>query len=269
VINGLDLFSGIGGISIGLSRWVEPIAYCENDRFSQSDLLDNMHNGHIKMAPIWDDVRTLKGKDLPVMPDIVYGGFPCQDISTAGLGAGLDGQRSGLYFEIVRLVEETKPTFVFLENVAAIRTRGLSRVCYELAARGYDLRWTVISASSVGACHQRARWFLLAHTDCESSRKQLFNQFDKSKNGVVSARKKGIDTHTHSTRRERYGRTFGNESKITKPVGFGRWTSEPAIRRGDHGLQNRPHELKSLGNSVVPYQVEKAFETLIGFRATA
>lgn len=116
MINGLDLFSGIGGITIGLSEWVRPVAYCEIDPYCQSVLISRMLEGTLPTAPIWDDVKTLQGADLPEI-DIICGGFPCQDISVAGHGKGLEGERSGLFFEIVRLAKEVKPTFLFLENV--------------------------------------------------------------------------------------------------------------------------------------------------------
>lgn len=165
MLNGLDLFSGIGGLSVALSGVVRPLAYCENERYCQGVLLSRMRTGDLRTAPIWDDVRTLKGQLLPAV-DIIYGGFPCQDISVAGNGAGLEGSRSGLFFEVVRLVREIAPTFVFLENVPAIRTRGAERVVKELASLGYDCRWTVVSAADVGAPHRRDRWFLLAaHTE--------------------------------------------------------------------------------------------------------
>ena len=161
-MNGLDLFSGIGGLSLALKPWVSTIAYVESDRYAQGVLLSRMRDGSLDVAPIWDDVRTLRGQHLDIPIDIIFGGFPCQDISVAGAGRGMGGERSGLYTHIERLVEETKPAFVFLENVPAIRTRGLGRVVWGLSSLGYDCRWTVISAASVGAPHKRDRWFLLA-----------------------------------------------------------------------------------------------------------
>jgi DNA (cytosine-5)-methyltransferase 1 len=163
VLNGLDLFSGIGGLSLALSEWVQPMAYCEIDRYAQGVLLSRMAENQLRKAPIWDDVRTLRGNTLPII-DIIYGGFPCQDISVAGNGAGLAGERSGLFFEIARLCSELRPAFVFLENVPAITSRGGREVVGTFAALGYDARWCVISAASVGANHKRERWFLLAHT---------------------------------------------------------------------------------------------------------
>ena len=103
MLYGLDLFSGIGGITKALEGYVVPVAYCENDRYAQGVLLSRMGDGDLPRAPIWDDVRTLKSEMLPAI-DIIYGGFPCQDISVAGRGGGLDAERSGLFFEVARLV---------------------------------------------------------------------------------------------------------------------------------------------------------------------
>jgi site-specific DNA-cytosine methylase len=164
MLRGLDLFSGIGGLTLALAPWVRPSVYCDNDRFAQAVLLSRMARQELPYAPIWDDIRTLRAEILPTV-DIIYGGFPCQDISTAGTGAGLDGSRSGLFFEVVRLARELRPRFLFLENVAAIAVRGLDRVLLELTALGYDCRWTIVSAAEVGAPHLRERWFLLAHAN--------------------------------------------------------------------------------------------------------
>lgn len=159
---GLDLFSGIGGNSLALRQYVKTIAYCEANRYAQSVLLSRMGDGDLEIAPIWDDVQTLSGHQLDTVAiDIIIAGFPCQDISVAGHGKGLAGERSGLVFEIFRLLDEVKPKFVFLENVPAIRCRGGERVVKELASRGYDCRWDCLSAFDVGAPHKRDRWFLL------------------------------------------------------------------------------------------------------------
>lgn len=168
-MNGLDLFSGIGGIGVALEPWVRTVTYCEQDRYAQGVLLSRMQSGDIDTAPIWNDVRSLT-KDLLPPIDIIFGGFPCQDISVAGAGKGLGGERSGLFFEIIRLTKETKPSFIFLENVPAIRTRGLREVIKAFTEIGYDCRWTCLSASSVGAPHKRERWFLLAHANGKSLR---------------------------------------------------------------------------------------------------
>lgn len=161
-MNAIDLFSGIGGFSLGLTGYTRTVLYCEADAPAQSVLLSRMAEGKIDCAPICTDIREITAGFIDVPIDIICGGFPCQDISVAGKGVGLEGKRSGLFFEIVRLAKEIKPTFLFLENVSAIRTRGLDRVIEELTEVGYDLRWCMLSASDVGAKHKRERWFLLA-----------------------------------------------------------------------------------------------------------
>jgi DNA (cytosine-5)-methyltransferase 1 len=171
-INGLDLFSGIGGIALALHPWVQTVAYCEIEKYPQKVLLKNMENGNLDTAPIYPDVTTLKGKDLEHRIDIITGGFPCQDISVAGHGAGLAGERSGLFFEIVRLARELRPTFIFLENVPAITTRGGCAVVAELTKIGYDCRWTTLSAKAVGANHKRERWWLLARLQPSHARRE-------------------------------------------------------------------------------------------------
>ena len=175
-MNGLDLFSGIGGIALALRPWVRVRCYVEIDRYCQAVLMSRMRDGQIDDAPIWDDVRTFEpepwgGRDgrpyqgqfgYPI--DIISGGFPCQDISVAGRGAGLGGERSGLFFEIVRLARALRPRFIFLENVPAIVGRGGWEVIGALAALGYDARWGVLSAFDVGAPHLRERWWCLAYS---------------------------------------------------------------------------------------------------------
>ncbi len=171
MLNGLDLFSGIGGISLALSDWVRPIAYCEIDKYCQGVLLSRMANGNIPVAPIWDDVGTLRGETLVGITDIIYGGFPCQDISVAGHGKGLAGERSGLFWEIYRLAKEILPSYIFLENVPAITSRGGLTVVRAITEMGYDCRWCVISAASVGAVHKRERWFCLARNTLRTPRR--------------------------------------------------------------------------------------------------
>jgi len=165
MLNGLSLFSGIGGLDVALSEWVRPVAYSEIDPYCQAVLLSRMRSLHLPNAPIWTDITSFSEAEFKVFRGfvhILYGGFPCQDISIAGLGKGLAGERSGLFFEIVRLAKEIKPSFLFLENVPAITSRGGLRVVREIAEMGYDCRWCCISAASVGACHRRDRWFCLA-----------------------------------------------------------------------------------------------------------
>lgn len=163
VINGLDLFSGIGGLSLALAPWVRPIAYCENDRHAQSVLLARMADGLLVNAPIWDDVRTLRAQHLPQV-DMVYGGFPCQDVSLAGARKGVEAQRTGLFREAIRLIRECQPKLVFFENVEGIK-KFVHVIRSELETLGYYCRDGFLSAKDIGANHKRNRWWLLAHSN--------------------------------------------------------------------------------------------------------
>lgn len=288
MLNGLDLFSGIGGISLALGEYARTVTYCENDRYCQSVLLNRMEKGSIPAAPVWDDVRTLTGDMLPHI-DIIYGGFPCQDISVAGNGIGLEGKRSGLFFEIIRLVREIRPRFVFLENVPAITVRGLDRVLLELTALGYDSRWTIVSAAEVGACHQRDRWFLLAHTNGERGRhEQVCQSRSRGQTSTIDNSQDTPDANSlrelqsqgsKQNQRERFGHNSENlanadgkglegsgrqESKLARPVQYGGWKSQPTIRGRNHGVRNRVDRIRGLGNAVVPAQAREAFERLMG-----
>jgi len=266
MLQSLDLFSGIGGISLALNEYARPIAYCEIDRYAQSVLLSRMLDGSIETAPILRDITRIDGTKLRGHVDLICGGFPCQDISVAGNGAGLEGKRSGLFFEIVRLVKEIQPTFIFLENVPAIRTRGLDRVCFELAKIGYDLRWTIISAASVGANHKRERWFLLAHANRmrKLSEKREHDRIGYSGKDVADTMYEGLEGFNEP----REGARSIQQKTISVSRGDGNkgqwWATEPSVGRVVNGLQDRSHRIKCLGNSVVPLQVKTAFEKLMG-----
>ena len=159
----LDLFSGIGGFSIGLEKvGFETVAFCEIEPYCQAVI-----RKHWPDTPIYNDVRSVNADRLAADGhdgiDVITAGFPCQDISIAGHGAGLDGERSGLWSEVARIVGEIRPRWVMLENVAALLGRGMGRVIGDLAAIGYDAQWEVISASAVGAPHRRQRVWIVAH----------------------------------------------------------------------------------------------------------
>jgi DNA (cytosine-5)-methyltransferase 1 len=268
MLNGLDLFSGIGGISIALNDWVRPIAYCEIDPYCQGILLSRQACNDIQQAPIWDDIKTLSMDKFTLdekektrgFIDIIYGGFPCQDISVAGAGKGLAGERSGLFYEIVRLSREIKPRFIFLENVPAITTRGGRDVVREIAALGYDCRWCVISAASVGATHKRDRWFLVAHTKSEGLQGYRENSREKKEPESGNHGMQIPYTRCKYTRREDQSEWPPEES--SGRCGF--WEVEPPVGRVADGVPNRVERLRGLGNSVVPQQAKKAFKILMG-----
>lgn len=257
---GLDLFSGIGGLSLGLSEYVRTVCYCETDKFAQAVLLSRMQSGQIDVAPIWDDVQTLRGNMLPKI-EIIAGGFPCQDISVAGNGVGLGGKRSGLFFEIVRLTKEIRPSFVFLENVPAIRTRGLGSVIQSFTELGYDIRWTTISAASVGANHKRSRWFCLAYSDSMWKQSKQ-NPREKPLGGPTNS--SSDFSYNTSTRLEGDKWQETPNSKSTQHLRKEWWKIEPNVGRVVDGFPTRVDRIKCLGNAVVPLQAKTAFEKLLG-----
>ena len=159
----LDLFSGIGGFSIGLEKTggFETVAFCEIEAFQRRVL-----ERHWPGVPIFHDVRELSSQHLTaagVVVDVICGGFPCQDISVAGKGAGLEGARSGLWREFARLIGELRPAYVIVENVSALLARGLGDILGDLAALGYDAEWHCIPASAIGAPHRRDRVWIVAY----------------------------------------------------------------------------------------------------------
>ena len=163
-MNVLDLFSGIGGFSLGLERaGMRTVAFCEIDPFCRRVLAK-----HWPGVPCYDDVRSLTADRLRadgITADVICGGFPCQDISLAGKAAGIDGSRSGLWSEYARLIGEIRPLYVVVENVSALLGRGLDRVLGDLASLGYDAEWHCIPASAAGAPHIRDRVWIVAYPD--------------------------------------------------------------------------------------------------------
>ena len=159
----LALFAGAGGGILGgvLLGW-RTVCAVEIDTYAASVLVARQNDGHLPPFPIWDDVRTFDGRPWRGIVDVVSGGFPCQDISTAGKGAGIEGERSGLWREFARIIGEVRPRFVFVENSPAITSRGLGRVLGDLAALGFDAEWGVISAADAGCVHLRRRLWVLA-----------------------------------------------------------------------------------------------------------
>ena len=299
MLNGLDLFSGIGGIALGLQEWVRPIAYCECEEYSQRVLLSRMQDGQLPIGPIWDDVQTLRREHLPAPVDIITGGFPCQDISVAGNGSGLEGKRSGLFFEIVRLACEFRPQFIFLENVPAITIRGLDRVLLEFTALGYDCRWTIVSAAEVGAPHLRERWFLLAHANGLKGGNKRENM--ERGNAIVGERQAIIGNdgfekyvaNSHSARElqpqrgitnkwgwignggqavansngsgfKKHWRESTSGKKLPTPQLDSWWKFEPNVGRVATRVPFRVDRLRGLGNACPPQQYREAFKRLMG-----
>jgi DNA (cytosine-5)-methyltransferase 1 len=143
----------------------------EWDAYAASVLVARQNDGTLPPFPIWDDVQTFDGRPWQGRVDVVSGGFPCQDISVAGKGAGINGERSGMWKHMARIIREVQPRFVFVENSPALTSRGLGIVLGDLAALGYDAKWCVLGASDVGAPHRRKRIWVLADADGQRFKK--------------------------------------------------------------------------------------------------
>jgi DNA (cytosine-5)-methyltransferase 1 len=239
MLNGLDLFSGIGGLSYALADWVKPVAYCEIEKYARAVLLSRMSKGQLPIAPIWDDVKTLHAGMLPSV-DIIYGGFPCQDVSFAGLRKGMEGKRTILYLEAVRLVRECRPKFVFFENVPGIR-KYVPSVRGELEAIGYNCRDGFLAASEVGAPQIRNRWWLLAH-----------NSSPRIQSGLSSRTETRIST-PRIIPQDEIENSFRKEDE-----------PECLLDRVANGVSFRVDRIRGLGNAVVPLQAREAFKKLMG-----
>ncbi len=165
-MNELALFAGAGGgILAGQLLGWRTVCAVEIDSYTASVLLARQNDGLLPPFPIWDDVRTFDGRLWRGVVDVVSGGFPCQDISVAGKGAGIEGGRSGLWAEFARVIREVQPKFVFVENSPALTSRGLGRVLGDLAEMGYNAQWGVLGANDVGAPHIRKRIWIVANSN--------------------------------------------------------------------------------------------------------
>ena len=228
----LDLFSGIGGFSLGLERTggFETVAFCEIEDYPRKVLAK-----HWPDVPIFGDVKELTNEQVGSI-DVICGGFPCQDISVAGKQAGIkEGTRSGLWSEVSRLVSEIRPKYVIVENVTNLlagpseqRGRWFGRVLGDLASIGYDAEWHSVSASSIGASHKRDRVWIIAYPN------------DIRLEGVA---KKPI---------------LRQSFMPLKPMrGITQWPSRhdlpaPTLCRKNDGVPSVAHRLKCLGNAVIP-----------------
>ena len=162
-MNELALFAGAGGGILGghLLGW-RTVCAVEWEEYPASVLCARQNDGLLPPFPIWDDVQSFRGEPWRGIVDVISGGFPCQDISAAGKGVGIDGERSGMWGEMARIIHEVRPRYVFVENSPMLTSRGLGRVLGDLASMGFDARWGVLGAADVGANHQRDRIWIVA-----------------------------------------------------------------------------------------------------------
>lgn len=268
----LDLFSGIGGFSLGLERaGFETVALCEFDKKAQLVLKKHWPN-----IPIYDDVKTLTQEILQNDGineiDIICGGFPCQDISYAGKGAGLAGERSGLWVEFHRLIKEIQPKYAIIENVSAFRSRGLDEVLRSLAEIGYDAEWHCIPASAVGAPHRRDRVWIVAYPKSIGDRRALRSVCESDDSQWQKTSSKFINAGEYTSILanpvcEGLEGQRSLSSRISEELENARnscgWAIEPDVGRVAHGVSGRVDRIKQLGNAVVPQIPELIGRTII------
>lgn len=165
-MNELALFAGAGGGILGgtLLGW-RTVCAVERDAYAAAILAQRQNDGLLQAFPIWSDVETFDGRPWQGIVDVVSGGFPCQDISAAGKGAGITGERSGLWSEMARIIGEVRPRYVFVENSPLLVRRGLTRVLGDLAKMGFDARWGIVGAADAGAPHIRKRIWIVANAN--------------------------------------------------------------------------------------------------------
>ena len=250
-MNELHLFAGAGGgILGGMLLGHRTVCAVEIEPYCRKVLLQRQRDGILPWFPIWDDVRTFDGKPWRGIADVVCGGFPCQDISVAGKGEGIEGARSGLWKEMARIVGEVRPRFVFVENSPMLVGRGLALVLGDLAEMGFDARWGVLGADDCGAPHERERLWLFG--------------FDPDK--VYADRNEprtGADTDFAERPTEEDKQTrYGWKHELVAVDVAQRVSSYGDALRILHGMANRMDRVTALGNGQVPIVAATAWEIL-------
>jgi DNA (cytosine-5)-methyltransferase 1 len=303
-MNELALFAGAGGGILGghLLGW-RTICAVEWEPYAACVLAARQNDGILPPFPIWDDVQTFDGKPWAGRVDIVSGGFPCQDISAAGRGAGIDGARSGMWFHMARIIGEVRPKYVYVENSPLLTSRGLHRVLGDLASLGFNARWGVVSAADVGAPHKRDRIWIVGKSKftglegqrSKSGKEEITQSWDSGSLAYATQlqRHGGNDNSRVCMGREpvsQFGNCGGaqvvadseNQGNVRRIRGVesveqsdntGRssadgsrewWAIEPTVGRVAHGVAARVDRLKAIGNGQVPAVAATAFRLLGG-----
>ena len=295
----MALFAGAGGGILGgkLLGW-RTVCAVEWEPYPASVLCARQNDGLLPPFPIWDDVQTFDGKPWAGIVDVVSGGFPCQDISAAGKGAGIDGERSGMWREMARIIHEVRPKFVFVENSPMLTSRGLGTVLGDLASMGFDARWGVLGAADVGANHQRDRIWIVAkwrgqlpHSQhdrirrweqqqessqktprefanalCDRLPKQTNEQILESKrsNQLQFGKSRDSSEMVNSNIAQRQG--MCKSERVQQEYAYASssswWETEPNVGRMVDGLASGTHRLKAIGNGQVPLCAATAWRIL-------
>jgi DNA (cytosine-5)-methyltransferase 1 len=300
-VNELALFAGAGGGILGgkLLGW-RTVCAVEWEQYPASVLCARQNDKILETFPIWDDVQTFDGTRWRGIVDVVSGGFPCQDISAAGKGAGIDGERSGMWGEMARIIHEVRPRYAFVENSPMLTSRGLGRVLGDLASMGFDARWGVLGAANVGANHQRDRIWIVAKwrgqlSHSQHNRIRRWEQQQESikkengnlanSNSIWGRRRYEYKQSKRDTSRESIGFSseiineqipnsssedverqrsisIGTQSKFRNIGNASWWQSEPNVGRVADGVVARVDRLKAIGNGQVPLCAATAWRIL-------
>lgn len=240
-MNELALFAGVGGGILGghLLGW-RTICAVERDAYAAGVLAQRQNDGCLAPFPIWADITTFDGKPWRGRVDVISGGFPCQDLSAAGTGEGLDGERSGLWGEMARIIGEVRPYYAYIENSPMLTIRGLDRVLCDLASLGFDARWGVISAAYVGADHKRERIWIVAHNASNRLEGRDYGDTERQRNSTPGPVARLCE-----------GKVFDD---LPSPDAFG----------AANGMAEKLDRLKAIGNGQVPQCAAAAFRILSG-----
>lgn len=282
----LDLFSGIGGFSVGLERaGFETVAFCEIEDYPRAVL-----RRHWPDVPIYGDIKQLTVEQLRadgIVPDVICGGYPCQPFSVAGRQRGQEDERH-LWPEMLRLIRECKPRWVISENVSGHIKLGLDEVLASLEAEGYTTWSFIIPACAVNAPHKRDRVWIVAHADSDDGRhgsgsksqerearvehgrggkRQLIRQPDEDVADTHGARSQGRLSGRQKAQRESELGHVGRSSSTYRQPTEDWWAVEPAVGRVAHGIPRRVDRIRGLGNAVVPQIPEIIGQTILAFEA--
>jgi DNA (cytosine-5)-methyltransferase 1 len=299
-MNELALFAGAGGGILGghLLGW-RTVCAVEWEPYPASVLCARQNDGFLPPFPIWDDVQTFDGKPWQGIVDVVSGGFSCQDISSAGGGAGITGSRSSMWKHMARIIGEVRPQYAFIENSPMLTIRGLETVLCDLAALGFNARWGVVSAADVGAPHLRERIWIVAHSINGGHREEV-GRFDEAEAGIPKEHREewggrgmlvgagNLERNRPADRLYDSGEVIpdassaglqggkearndgvdGAQSRNKQSAGRGgiqkpRWPIEPNVGRVlSHGVAARMDRLKAIGNGQVPRVAATAWRLL-------
>ncbi|VAX45474.1 putative BsuMI modification methylase subunit YdiP [Acinetobacter calcoaceticus] len=300
-MNELALFAGAGGgvLASYLLGW-RTVCAVERDAYAAQVLAQRQNDGILEAFPIWSDITSFDGKPWRGIVDVISGGFPCQDISSAGKGAGIEGERSGLWSEMARIISEVRPRYVFVENSPMLVSRGLTRVISDLAKMGYDAKWARFSASNFGAPHIRDRIWIVAYSQsigCEENGLSIRAEQEKPLSGINC---KDVANPKSIRLEQAWKYKFSSEKRFTgcghklsnpdcercKQVeqrvlsraqsegssdpsqyssfarGWEWWAIEPELGRVADGVANRVDRLKAIGNGQVSIVATSAYEYL-------